>query len=114
MRGGRGQYRAPEVERMGPYSEQSDVFGLGVVLWELLARRPVDGWVRHEHIRARVMEGGERPPVPPDLPPALAGLLARCWAEDPSARPPTAEIVDTLRQAVDVAAAAVSMSPILN
>eukprot|EP00741_Cyanophora_paradoxa_P022670 tig00021493_g21894.t1 len=93
-------YRAPEVERMRGYDERSDVYGLGVVLWELLARRPVEAWLRPEHITARVLEGGERPPIPPDLPAALAGLLARCWAEEPSGRPSTAEIVGTLRQAL--------------
>ncbi len=39
----------------------------------------------------------QRPPLPPGCPPALAGLVARCWAEDPAARPPFPEIVAVLQ-----------------
>lgn len=39
----------------------------------------------------------QRPPLPPGCPPALAGLVARCWAEDPTTRPPFPEIVAVLQ-----------------
>ena len=36
---------------------------------------------------------GERPALPDDAPPVLAGVIRRCWREDPRGRPSAAELV---------------------
>ena len=38
------------------------------------------------HTILQVTQHGARPPVPPHCPPALAALMARCWAEEPADR----------------------------
>ena len=95
---GTGSYVAPEQaqgERVGP---AADVYSLGVVLYELLAGEPpfrgssfVETAVRHVH---------EQPPDlrerRPDVPPPLAGLVARCLAKDPAARPTAAQVAAEL------------------
>lgn len=40
----------------------------------------------------------ERPPLPASCQPALAHLIKRCWAANPSKRPDFSEIVSTLEK----------------
>jgi hypothetical protein len=40
---------------------------------------------------------GTRPVFPPEVPPQLTALAARCWLHDPEARPTFADIIRALR-----------------
>ncbi|CAL1528848.1 unnamed protein product [Lymnaea stagnalis] len=70
----------------GAYSTKSDVWSLGVVLWELLTRGVVpypgvDGWDIINFLRHRRL-------APPHFcPDALYSLMMLCWAKDPNKRP---------------------------
>jgi serine/threonine-protein kinase len=68
------RYMAPEQQRLGRADARSDLYALGLVLYEALA-----GGIP-----------GERP-LPPGVPRRLRTLLARLLAENPSARPVSAE-----------------------
>jgi serine/threonine-protein kinase len=68
------RYMAPEQQRLGRADARSDLYALGLVLYEALA-----GGIP-----------GERP-LPPGVPRRLRTLLARLLAENPSARPASAE-----------------------
>lgn len=85
----------PESVRDQPFTERSDVFLVGTVLYECLTGR-------HPHLQdsvqatARVVGLGEPTPVAhlrPDVPPGLADLVERCLARDPDDRPPSAGTV---------------------
>jgi hypothetical protein len=96
-------YMSPEQARSRPADHRSDLFSLGVVLYELTTgRKPFTGASAFDVMAAVV---GHDPPaahaVAPDLPPALSDLTRRMMAKDPAARPPTAEAVATELDAIE-------------
>ncbi len=96
---GTAHYMSPEQARGEAVDARSDLWSLGAVLYELVAGRPP---FRGEYAQA-VIYGilNEAPPpvteFAPDVPPALQGVVAKCLAKDPAARPAAAwELADAL------------------
>ena len=77
---GKYAYMSPEQTIASPLDGRSDVFSLGIVLWELLAGKTIVG--RGDAVEAmRAIRDGKLPPilsVAPRTPPALAKALT--WA----------------------------------
>jgi serine/threonine protein kinase len=83
---GTAGYLAPEQATGQPVTPATDVYALGVVAYECLAgRRPFSG----EHPLAVALAHLLRPPppLPWDVPPAVARLVGQAMAKDPSHRP---------------------------
>jgi len=112
-------WTAPEILRSpNRVTEKVDVFSFGIVLWELwTGREPYEGLNYHAlMIQLTNPECQLRPPVPgtiewedldsaeppPELAPGWRSLMARCWAEDPEARPTFTQIIMELRGMVSV------------
>jgi serine/threonine-protein kinase len=90
---GKVGYLAPEMTQNGEPSAQTDIYSLGVVLWQALAgRRLFDG---KDDIEVFVAANrGEIPPigdVRPDVSPRFAAIVERALARDPSDRFDSAE-----------------------
>jgi len=86
-------YMAPEVLTGGESSAASDVYALGVLIYECIAgKRPYDGLSLVE-VMARVIDGSDPPARLDD---ELAELVERMLAHDPSARPSIDEVARAL------------------
>jgi serine/threonine protein kinase/photosystem II stability/assembly factor-like uncharacterized protein len=83
--GGTLPYMAPEVIRGDAGDHRSDIWALGVVLYELLTGHvPFRGRTAFE-LSASILN--EPPPsLPVWIPPGLAALAQRCLAKDPASR----------------------------
>jgi eukaryotic-like serine/threonine-protein kinase len=88
---GTGEYLAPEQASGQPVSPATDVYSLGVVLWEMLAGEvPFDG----ENFVAVALRHVNEPlpdlrDLRPDLSPRVVATVERALAKDPALRFPT-------------------------
>ncbi len=85
---GTPQYMSPEQAMGRPVDLRSDLYSVGVILYEMLTgRRPFDGSTLWELLKQHI----EIPPAPPsssraDLPPALQSVVLRALEKDPARR----------------------------
>jgi eukaryotic-like serine/threonine-protein kinase len=100
---GTAMYVSPEQATGAPVDSSSDIYSLGVVAYECLAghvpftaNEPLAIAYAHKHAPV--------PPLPPDVPPPVAGLVYDMLAKTPAERPPSAQVVadrtDMLRDAL--------------
>ncbi|ATB30376.1 protein kinase domain-containing protein [Melittangium boletus] len=97
-------YLAPELWRGEPASRASDIYALGILLYELCTGRAPHEDVPLAQLARAVCEEPPRPlaEVAPALPPGLAAVVDRCLAADPARRYDSG---DALREALEALAA---------
>ena len=101
---GTPHYMSPEQARSKPVDFRSDLFSLGVVLYQMATgARPFDGEASFDVMTAVV---SEHPPavaeVIPGFPPVLSDLIDRLLAKDPAARPASAlAVAEELEQVLN-------------
>ncbi len=79
-------YLAPEQARGERADPASDVFAVGIVLYEMLAGRPAfSGGTARERLEA-VRKGVAVPALPPEIPDLLVQIVARAMEREPGAR----------------------------
>ncbi len=95
-------YFSPEQARGDTASPASDVYSLGLVMYELLTgQRPFSGDSPAAVAVARLSGGVPSPMrVRPETPPALEAIVRWCLAVDPAARPTAAELSQALTRFV--------------
>ncbi len=96
---GEPAYMAPEQLRNQPASPQSDLWAVGVLLYEMLAGRPPFEGANFQVTAHQVILG--QPAPVPHLPAAVQAVLGRALEKDPARRYPQAlDMVAALQKAV--------------
>ncbi|RIB22040.1 kinase-like domain-containing protein, partial [Gigaspora rosea] len=85
-------YMAPEVLRENSYTEKSDIFSFGMIMWEIAAGEPPFNNLSHDINLSLVV--GVRPQIANSIPQFYASLIKRCWDMDPSKRPTAKELLN--------------------
>ncbi len=104
---GTPEYMAPEQIKGGRVDGRTDIYAIGVVLYELVTgRRPFGGAATYELLAKHL----EEPPAPPSartpsVPRALEAIILAAMAKEPDARPQRADqLARQLRDAAGPAA----------
>ena len=97
------RWTAPEVLKGLDYSESADIYGFGIVIWELYTRMvPYDQCTFDSHVEDLILEG-TLPDLPPECPGPIRTLFLSCCSPNPHSRPSAldlAEIISELRSGV--------------
>ncbi|GET04602.1 kinase-like domain-containing protein [Rhizophagus clarus] len=85
--------------QMYSLNEKSDVYSVGVLLWELSSGRP-PFYTEGEHYDLGLMfdiSQGHRETVVPDTPDEYMKIYTKCWDGEPDNRPTIYQVVDLLK-----------------
>lgn len=98
---GTAAYMSPEQAAGGPVDPRSDLYSLGVVMYEMLTGETP--FAANNSISAAMGHANETPVPPksknPDVPDATEELVVRLLSKDPDSRPPSASaLADDLRR----------------
>ncbi len=90
-------WMAPELFKRGSVcTQKSDVYSLGITLWELAAyKRPFDD-AENDVIAKDWIEKGQRELIPKDCPPPLARAITWCWDGEAAKRPSAQKVLELL------------------
>ncbi|XP_032190340.1 ephrin type-A receptor 5 isoform X7 [Mustela erminea] len=90
------RWTAPEAIAFRKFTSASDVWGYGIVLWEVVSYGERPYWEMTNQDVIKAVEEGYRLPSPMDCPAALYQLMLDCWQKDRNSRPKFDEIVNIL------------------
>lgn len=95
-----GTYRwmAPEMIKRKSYGRKVDVYGFGLILWEMVA-----GTIPYKDMTPiqaafAVVHKNLRPSIPTNCAPAMKALIEQCWSTHPEKRPEFWQVVKVLEE----------------
>lgn len=95
-------YCAPEIYFGSAFTPKSDIFSIGVILWEMVARivkgkyvRPYSEFPELQFDFQVIVQTarGKRCTIPAATPLPMKELISACWHGDPEKRPTAAELI---------------------
>src|SRR2546421_5508188 len=76
-------YLAPELlNGRGSYSQATDVYAFGIIMWEVSSQEPPFHGLEHDTQLALQICKSYRPKITDDMPPFYRELLEKCWNAD--------------------------------
>lgn len=96
------RYMAPEVARCLPYDQSVDAYSYGILFWQICSlTTPFAKYSTKMHAE-RIVRQGHRPKQDSTWPPTWVQLQQACWSSDRAFRPPFSQILQILRDQVDM------------
>ena len=97
------RWMAPEAITDGKYTVESDVWSLGVLLWEIfvLGCQPYFG-KSNEQVIGGILQGSLSLECPPLCPRSVFQLMLRCWERNPSERITSEVVASSLQNMIDL------------
>ncbi|RIA84315.1 kinase-like domain-containing protein, partial [Glomus cerebriforme] len=86
-------YIAPEIFNGAIFSKASDVYSLGMIMWECTTGCKPFSDVEHDIKLIYNIINGKRPEITKDTPECFANLMKKCWVSDPTKRPSITEVL---------------------
>jgi len=90
-------WQAPECMERGEFSEASDAYAFGMIVWELFTREVPFAHLNPHQAALAVIADDQRPTIPNFVPPKFAELMLTCWQRDPRKRPSFQQIIERLK-----------------
>jgi len=100
-------YTAPEMYYSQLYTPKSDIFSMGIIIWEMVTclltgkhQKPYSEFndIKYDYqIIFQVAQRKRRPSISPLCPKPFEDLIVQCWAQDSNCRPTAAALLDSLR-----------------
>lgn len=95
-------YIAPEVFNGMGYSMKSDIYSIGIIMWELASGKQPFANISHDADLVLKIYDGLRPEPTPNAPLFYLELMQSCWHKDPSKRPKAEEIGDMIEKQMEI------------
>lgn len=89
-------YVAPEVLQGQPYTQASDIYSFGMIMYEIITGLPPFHEYAHDPALGARICTGSRPQFQIKIPQLLEDLIKRCWNADPKQRPSAYELYGIL------------------
>jgi hypothetical protein len=90
------RYMAPEVAVGKPYHHSVDTYSFGIIVWQVLTGSVPFRDLGRKKYYEKVVYGGLRPSLDPQLPTRFRSLLERCWHSDQNVRPKFSQVLQVL------------------
>ncbi|GBB87505.1 hypothetical protein RclHR1_00140009 [Rhizophagus clarus] len=89
-------YIAPEVLRGEEYTQASDIYGFGIIAYEICTGLPPYHDISHDEFLAMKICQGLRPKCNYKIPQLIFDMINQCWDANPLKRPKANELSDSL------------------
>lgn len=89
---------APEAMENQEFSEASDVYSFGMIVWEMFTRQAPFPNMNPHQAALSVINDDARPDIPAFVPPNFQNLITSCWQRDPQRRPAFSRIIQLVAQ----------------
>ena len=88
------RWMSPEAIFDDEYTEKSDVWSYGVVVWEIYSLGQLPYHDRSDEEVLKCVKSDLRLPKPDNCPDTVLEILEKCWEGNPTSRPAFAELMD--------------------
>ena len=95
-------YVAPEVIVGKEYTFKSDIYSVGILMWEISSGQPPFINYKHDYYLAINIVNGIRPKIVSGTPLEYKNLMEQCWDADPSKRPDCTPLYFKMQEIIQI------------